>query len=476
MFYHDWGGPGGEPPPQSDYFPHQNKNQNFYYNPKLRRTPSCHHYHHHSSEQDLNLGFSAGAPSFSHHHHVPFSQRILTEHHQPYFSTGSLGRVQSFHSHPLPVPVHHHHDGGPFVNRIYVHPSAGFEPAPRLRRHESHRVSSSNFGSTVLLKSSLVEKRPSFASRYHSAERPVKRAKSSGKSRRFHSCERPSKSSNLHRNVIPVNQDTLPGNILGHHVHPPPQLQFDDELEQPQYASNSSKRPRKSRSSKPEVTRVKPLRAKLKAGTSETNVNYNSATLPLPTMKQTRSSSSSNRKNGYSKTITDNAVSNVSNPAGILLRTGSSSTLPRPVSSLPVSLPSKSSSFRHDKDKCKKNNKAISSPIPSISSLAGQMLHNQSVGIHQLILDRFQTIPGKSCRDCNSSVRGRVKCSKHRMLKPEEIRKLANFRRFFRSAGIENRTEFVRQIEIVRRRQARAARKSTVDEHGIPDNSRTQLR
>ena len=56
----------------------------------------------------------------------------------------------------------------------------------------------------------------------------------------------------------------------------------------------------------------------------------------------------------------------------------------------------------------------------------------------------------------------------HRLLSLEEQRKLVKFRRFLSASNIGNKKEFFSQIEAIRRRQIREARRSIVDEHGVP--------
>ena len=57
---------------------------------------------------------------------------------------------------------------------------------------------------------------------------------------------------------------------------------------------------------------------------------------------------------------------------------------------------------------------------------------------------------------------------KNRLLSLEEQRKLVKFRRFLSAANVRHKTEFLSRIKAIRRRQEREARRSIVDEHGIP--------
>ena len=115
------------------------------------------------------------------------------------------------------------------------------------------------------------------------------------------------------------------------------------------------------------------------------------------------------------------------------------------------------------------------------NSLTSQ-LQNQSMGIHKLIFDRLNNndephsfgkksseVLGRKC-ECASPSGGSVirPPSKYRYLVTEEQRKLVKFRRFLRAAHICSKSEFLSGIEAIRRRQKREARRSIVDEHGIP--------
>ena len=122
--------------------------------------------------------------------------------------------------------------------------------------------------------------------------------------------------------------------------------------------------------------------------------------------------------------------------------------------------------------------------IPSVkreNSLTSK-LQNQSMGIHKLIFDRLnnndessEVLSANKC-ECNSSLTGSIHRSNHhpttkskyRFLVTEEQRKLVKFRRFLRAAHICTKPEFLSGIEAIRRRQKREARRSIVDEHGIP--------
>lgn len=97
-------------------------------------------------------------------------------------------------------------------------------------------------------------------------------------------------------------------------------------------------------------------------------------------------------------------------------------------------------------------------------------LQDQSMGIHKLIFDRLN-----NNNDCDKE-----KCqqasAKPRLLSLEEQRKLVKFRRFLLSANIGHKSEFLSQIEQIRQRQKREARRSIVDEHGMPASYYTQSR
>ena len=108
-------------------------------------------------------------------------------------------------------------------------------------------------------------------------------------------------------------------------------------------------------------------------------------------------------------------------------------------------------------------------------------LQNQSMGIHKLIFDRLNNNDENlssesflSANKCECESLGSLHrshnptSSKHRFLVTEEQRKLVKFRRFLRAAHICTKPEFVSGIEAIRRRQKREARRSIVDEHGIP--------
>lgn len=107
-------------------------------------------------------------------------------------------------------------------------------------------------------------------------------------------------------------------------------------------------------------------------------------------------------------------------------------------------------------------------------------LQAESLGIHKLIFDRLNN--NESAFDsvrkkCDQCAKSHVKCFhlvRKKLLGLEEQRKLVKFRRFLRAANIANKVDFLRQIETIRRRQKREARRSIVDEHGVP--AFTQLR
>ena len=104
-------------------------------------------------------------------------------------------------------------------------------------------------------------------------------------------------------------------------------------------------------------------------------------------------------------------------------------------------------------------------------------LQDQSMGIHKLIFDRLNNNEEDYSGNSASVKNGKSKCAKctktkqwcrHRMLSLEEQRKLVKFRRFLSASNIANKSEFLSRIEAIRRRQKREARRSIVDEHGMP--------
>ena len=60
------------------------------------------------------------------------------------------------------------------------------------------------------------------------------------------------------------------------------------------------------------------------------------------------------------------------------------------------------------------------------------------------------------------------KMCRHRLLSLEEQRKLVKFRRFLSASNIANKVEFLSRIKVIRSKQKREARRSIVDEHGVP--------
>ena len=115
-------------------------------------------------------------------------------------------------------------------------------------------------------------------------------------------------------------------------------------------------------------------------------------------------------------------------------------------------------------------------PVKRENSLTSK-LQDQSMGIHKLIFDRLNN-NSEDCSENSASVQnGKSKCAKclktkqwcrHRLLSLEEQRKLVKFRRFLSASNIANKSEFLSRIEAIRRRQKREARRSIVDEHGMP--------
>jgi hypothetical protein len=145
---------------------------------------------------------------------------------------------------------------------------------------------------------------------------------------------------------------------------------------------------------------------------------------------------------------------------------GSSSTLPNRAKNgpkMPTTV-SKTASFHFSSP----FQKAVSKQDSS-SSLTSK-LQDQSMGIHRLIFDRLNN--NKDDHNCSE-----VKCQHltRKLLTLEEQRKIVKFRRFISAAQVLNKAEFLTKIEIIRRRLKREARRSIVDEHGIPA-ARTQLR
>lgn len=97
-------------------------------------------------------------------------------------------------------------------------------------------------------------------------------------------------------------------------------------------------------------------------------------------------------------------------------------------------------------------------------------LQDQSMGIHKLIFDRLN-----NNNDCDKE-KCQQQSAKSRLLSLEEQRKLVKFRRFLLSANIGHTSEFLTQIQQIRQRQKREARRSIVDEHGMPASYYTQSR
>ena len=117
-------------------------------------------------------------------------------------------------------------------------------------------------------------------------------------------------------------------------------------------------------------------------------------------------------------------------------------------------------------------------PVKRENSLTSK-LQDQSMGIHKLIFDRLNNNSEDYSENSAASVQngGKSKCAKclktkqwcrHRLLSLEEQRKLVKFRRFLSASNIANKSEFLSRIEAIRRRQKREARRSIVDEHGMP--------
>ena len=130
--------------------------------------------------------------------------------------------------------------------------------------------------------------------------------------------------------------------------------------------------------------------------------------------------------------------------------------------------------------KSQKVTKASSFNVPSVvpaappsvkreNSLTSK-LQDQSMGIHKLIFDRLNNNGHEEDQvkcECSSGLSKAGK-SRLRCLALEEQRKLVKFRRFLRAAHICTKSDFLSAIEAIRRRQKREARRSIVDEHGIP--------
>ena len=119
---------------------------------------------------------------------------------------------------------------------------------------------------------------------------------------------------------------------------------------------------------------------------------------------------------------------------------------------------------------------AVPAPTPSVkreNSLTSK-LQDQSMGIHRLIFDRLNNNdhPENVKCECSGSAGSLSKAAtagkSRRFLALEEQRKLVKFRRFLRAAHICTKSDFLSAIEAIRRRQKREARRSIVDEHGIP--------
>ena len=163
-------------------------------------------YSHYHPDQMKYGTFSHRTHHHAHHAHIPFSQRLMCEHH----------------------PVHHPHMGGlarvhSFTTRVYVNrepTSLVHTPSIRLSRYPS-RVPSSH-----------RSRPPSFAHRYHSAERPVKRPRNEdltkyrtlpSKPKRWPSSERPSKRLKTceNYNSNPVFESDTSVMLIPHHLHHP---------------------------------------------------------------------------------------------------------------------------------------------------------------------------------------------------------------------------------------------------------------
>ena len=95
------------------------------------------YHHHHYYPSDHYCYYKNDAQIRNYPTHVPFAQRIVCEPHQYVNHSTNVARVHSF------------------TTRVYVNR----EPYPLVQRHSS----------------TLLRRPPSFAYRYHSAERPIKR-------------------------------------------------------------------------------------------------------------------------------------------------------------------------------------------------------------------------------------------------------------------------------------------------------------
>ena len=116
-----------------------------------------------------------------------------------------------------------------------------------------------------------------------------------------------------------------------------------------------------------------------------------------------------------------------------------------------------------------KNVQEIDNSVNRENSLTSK-LQAESLGIHKLIFDFLNNNedPNKSVmKKCAKCVKAKIFC-RHRLLTLEEQRKLVKFRRFVSASSIANKSEFLSRIEAIRRRQKREARRSIVDEHGMP--------
>ena len=90
--------------------------------------------------------------------------------------------------------------------------------------------------------------------------------------------------------------------------------------------------------------------------------------------------------------------------------------------------------------------------------------------IHKLIFDFLNNNENQEnsvMKKCAKCAKAKIFC-RHRLLTLEEQRKLVKFRRFLSASSIANKSEFLSRIEAIRRRQKREARRSIVDEHGMP--------
>ena len=380
-------------------------------------------YHSYDPYEDQAVKYGTYSHRTTHHHrphvvhavpmaqnHVPFTQRLFCEHHQQ----------MPHQMQPRPGPglarVHS------FSTRVYVNPE------PLTRASSSNRLS--RYPSRI--PSTLRKSRPpSFAHRYHSAERPIKRPRNEvdllvgnskyrtlpNKPKRWPSTERPFKRLKTSESTRVINDYTSDNKIL-----------------LPRYPETQSK--------------------------SVKRINRSGSYCSLPSSQKSQKvvkTASFHFSSPFSSSSWRRGVGGVKNPAG---------------------------------DAIANDNNSITTTLQNAKKVhrensLTEKLQNQSMGIHKLILDQFNknysnnnnNEPSAKCQQCqnqdvlaNNNDREFQCCGhiKYPLLSLEEQRKLVKFRRFLSAANVRHKTEFLSRIKAIRRRQEREARRSIVDEHGIP--------